>query len=83
MPRSDIINRLKKTIKKVCPNKEIDYDNISEESTLKEDLMLNSIDIIMIAIAIEMEFGIEFTNYNVNTFDKVKNVVDYIEEKSK
>ena len=83
MPRNDILNRLKKVIKKVCPNKSINYDEVNEDQTLKIDLGFNSIEIIMIAIAIEMEFGIEFKDYNINTFNKVSNVVDYIEEATK
>ena len=83
MPRNDILNRLKKVIKKVCPNKNINYDEVNEDQTLKIDLGFNSIEIIMIAIAIEMEFGIEFKDYNINTFNKVSNVVDYIEEATK
>ena len=70
-------------MKKVCPKEGLDYDSITEESKLKVDLGLDSIQIIVIALAIEMEFDIEFADYDVNTFQTVGNVITYIEEASK
>ena len=81
MERIDIITTLKEIIKKTCPQKGIDLDKVSEESSLKEDLGLDSIEVIVIALAIENEFGIEFSDYDVNTFETVGNVITYIKEK--
>ena len=83
MERKDILNRLIKVMKKVCPKEGLDYEKVKEEDTLKGDIGLDSIQIIVIALAIEMEFGIEFSNYDVNTFKTVGNVVSYIEEELK
>lgn len=80
MEREDILNRLIKVMKKVCPKEGLDYAKVKEDDTLKTDIGLDSIQIIVIALAIEMEFGIEFSNYDVNTFKTVGNVVSYIEE---
>lgn len=70
-------------MKKVCPKDDVDYDSVIEESKLKTDLGLDSIQIIVIALAIEMEFGVEFVDYDVNTFQTVGNVISYIEEATK
>ena len=70
-------------MKKMCPKEGIDYDSVKEEDTLKGDVGLDSIQIIVVALAIEMEFGVEFVNYDVNTFKTVGNVVSYIEEATK
>ena len=83
MEREDILNRLIKVMKKVCPKEGLDYEKVKEDDTLKTDIGLDSIQIIVIALAIEMEFGIEFSNYDVNTFKTVGNVVSYIEEELK
>ena len=74
-----LISKLK-VMKKVCPKEGLDYEKVGEDDTLKGDIGLDSIQIIVIALAIEMEFGIEFSNYDVNTFKTVGNVVSYIEE---
>ena len=80
MKREDILERLKKTLKKVSKKTDVDYDSISDETSLKYELGLDSIQIIMIALAIEMDFGIEFKEYGIDTFKTVGNVVSYIME---
>lgn len=80
MERTDILDRLKKILKKTSQNQKIDFDSISEETTLKYDLGLDSIQLIVIALSIEMEFGIEFKEYGIDTFKTVGNVVSYIME---
>lgn len=81
MERIDILKTLKDIIKKTCPKKNIDLDKVTEEYSLKEDLGLDSIEVIVIALSIENEFGIEFSDYDVNTFKTVGNVITYIKEK--
>ena len=71
---------MKKILKKTSQNQKIDFDSISEETTLKYDLGLDSIQLIVIALSIEMEFGIEFKEYGIDTFKTVGNVVSYIME---
>ena len=80
MERADILDRLKKILKKTNQNPKIDFDSISEETSLKYDLGLDSIQLIVIALSIEMEFGIEFKEYGIDTFKTVGNVVSYIME---
>lgn len=80
MEREEVLARLKKTLKKITHKEDFDYDSITEEMTLKYDLGLDSIQIIMVALGIEMEFGIEFKEYGIETFKTVHNVVDYIME---
>ena len=67
MERTDILDRLKKILKKTSQNQKIDFDSISEETTLKYDLGLDSIQLIVIALSIEMEFGTEFKEYGIDT----------------
>ena len=80
MERADILGRLKKILKKTNQNPKIDFDSISEETSLKYDLGLDSIQLIVIALSIEMEFGIEFKEYGIDTFKTVGNVINYILE---
>ena len=60
---------------------EIDTTNITLESNLREDIQINSIGILYMALAIEEEFGIQFTNEEIQSFKVIKDVVDTVESK--
>ena len=75
----DTIERLKKVFKTVKPN--VDTDNITDQTLLMQDLGVDSLSMILLALAIEKEFDFRFDT--VEPFKTVGEVVTYIEGKTK
>ena len=69
--------RLKSLIDTVFEG-DIDTKNVTEETVLK-DMGLNSIGFLYMAVAIEEEFGVKFTNADFASIITVQNVIDIIE----
>ena len=59
---------------------EIDTAAITEASNLREDVSINSIGLLYMAMALEEEFGIKFTNDDFPQFVTVGDVVNYLSE---
>lgn len=81
MNNEQLLLELKDILKVICPNKEIDYDKVTEESLLLEDLHFDSIALLMMAIAIEREYDVEVLSLDATSFKKVKDVINYIKER--
>lgn len=79
MTRSEIFEKLKEVLKNSIDT-EVDFDLITEDTRLIEDLGLNSVGIIFVVISIEEAFSITFSDVGFNDFQNVKAVVDYIEK---
>jgi len=75
----DTLERLKKIFKGVKPN--VDIENISDGTLLMQDLGIDSLSMILLALAIEKEFNFRFDT--VEPFKTVGEVVAYIESKTK
>lgn len=60
---------------------EINIDAITPEADIFEDVGINSIGILYMALALEEEFGIKFTNEDFPHMRTVKDVIDCIEGK--
>ena len=75
----DTIERLKKVFKTVKPH--VDTDNITDQTLLMQDLGVDSLSMILLALAIEKEFDFRFDT--VEPFKTVGEVVAYIEGKTK
>ena len=60
---------------------EIDLSGISEESELVNDLGMNSIGLLYMAMAVEEEFGLRFNNDDFKTLRTVADVIAKIEGK--
>ncbi len=60
---------------------EVDLTAVTADANLREDLGINSIGILYMALAIEEEFGIKFVNEDFAGIQTVQNVVDLIEKK--
>ena len=56
----------------------LDEAEIKEESTLKEDLGIDSLDAVEISIALEDAFSISIPQEKVAEFTTVQDIVDYI-----
>ena len=78
MSREQIIEKLSDIFKLVV-NRNADLSKMSEESKIREDLGVNSVGAIYMAIAIEEVFGVDVSDVSFNTFKTVKDVIDYIE----
>ncbi len=73
----DTLERLKKVFKTVKPN--ADTDNITLDTRMMQDLGVDSLSMIMLALAIENEFQFRFET--VTPFQTVGEVVDYIDKR--
>lgn len=61
---------------------EVDMTAVRPEADLREDVGINSIGLLYMAMAIEEAFGIKFTNEDFIHIKTVADVVATIEEKS-
>lgn len=76
-----IISKLAKITKAIMADSgnNVDYDKISEESRLMEDIGLTSISMLMLVIGIEEEFGIELPIKEASDAKTVGDIVKIIE----
>lgn len=73
-------------LKNVCNSVfegEIDTSNVAMESDLREDIGINSIGVLYMAMALEEEFNIKFTNEDFTDIKTVSDVIAIIEKKAK
>jgi len=75
------MERLREIIERIFGN-DIDTNKFGPESRLKEDIGMNSISMLYVAIAIEEEFGIELTNSDLGSLITVQDVLDRIGKKN-
>ena len=76
---SSTVEKLKELVKNVFEG-EIQVENITEDSLLIEDIGMNSIGLIYMAMAVEEEFGVKFTNDDFAFLRTVGDVVKKIEK---
>lgn len=62
---------------------EIDPAKLSSDASLREDVGINSIGLLYMAMAVEEEFGIKFQNEDFAKIVTVQDVIDCIERKVK
>lgn len=73
------LSKLTELFEKVFEN-EIDLKDISEESRLIEDIGMNSIGLLYMAMAVEEEFSVSFKNEDFTVLHTVGDVIRKIEE---
>lgn len=73
-----IFDKLLEIFSNVIP--EVNQDEITRESSLDEDLGLNSLTMMLLAVSIEDEYGVTF-DADVK-LDTVNDVIDFISEKT-
>ena len=66
----------------VVLEEEIDPKELSMEASLREDLGINSIGLLYMAMAVEEEFDIKFTNDDFVSIQTVGDVIACIESKN-
>ncbi|MCQ2607711.1 MAG: phosphopantetheine-binding protein [Bacteroidales bacterium] len=74
-----MLDKLKKIFAEVMPN--VDASSITEETQLQQDLGINSLSMLLLALSIEKEFDFRFDT--VQPFKTVGEVMAYIQEKTK
>ena len=75
---NNIIERLTELFNSVFEG-ELNVDTLTAESRLIEDIGMNSIGLLYMAMAVEEEFGVRFTNDDFATLRTVGDVVGKIE----
>lgn len=63
----------------ICNCVAVDPDEITPESKLLGDLGLSSLDLVMISVEIEKEFGVEIPDKVYTSIKTVGNLMEYIE----
>ena len=81
MSRNEIKVKLLDVMKIAAPTQDIDLDNLTEQSTLVNDIGLSSVGVLYIVIAIEEFFDIRFDDVGFADFKTIGDVIDYIERK--
>lgn len=58
----------------------IDVDDVTEETSLKDDLGADSLDLFELVMAFEEEFGVEIDQDEIENIDTVGDVIEYIKK---
>ena len=73
-----MFEKLKKIIAEVC---DVDEDKITMDSTFKDDLDADSLDLFEMVMALEEEFGIEIPSEDLENIVTVNDIMGYLKEK--
>ncbi|ACI18221.1 MAG TPA: acyl carrier protein [Coprothermobacter proteolyticus] len=76
MEREKIFQELKNILKDTVT---VEEEEITMESDLVNDLNLDSLDLVDLALSVEQVFGFEFSDEQLQQIKTVKDVVDIIE----
>ena len=57
-----------------------DFSNVTEETNIIKDLGVNSVGLIYLLMAIEETYDIDMSDVTFSTFEKIKDVIEYIQE---
>ncbi|MCM1364304.1 MAG: phosphopantetheine-binding protein [Faecalibacterium sp.] len=74
-----MLERMKKVI---CEYAEISADEITEETNIRTDLGLNSLELVNMAVAIEDEFDVEIPDREALGIETVADTIELIEKYS-
>ena len=77
-----IFERLIKVFRTVFED-DVDISGVTEASSLREDVGINSIGMLYMAMALEEEFGVKLTNDDFPSLKTVADVIACIEAKCK
>jgi len=79
MNRAELLEKIKKV---VAENLNVDESDIDEETKFIDDLGADSLDLVDLVMALETELGITIEDEKLNSINKVKDVLDLVEEKA-
>ena len=66
---------------RVAFEEEVDTTGLSMDASLREDIGINSIGLLYMAMAVEEEFGVKFRNEDFASIQTVADVIAFIESK--
>ena len=66
---------------RVVFEEEVDTTGLSMDASLREDIGINSIGLLYMAMAVEEEFGVKFRNEDFTSIRTVADVITFIESK--
>lgn len=64
----------------ICEYADVKAEEISEDTNIKEDLALDSLSLLNLAVAIESEFGLEVSDEDAMKLETVADIMKLIEE---
>lgn len=67
----------------IASNLDIESERIQMNSRFKEDLDMDSIELMEVVMACEEEFGVEFPIENADTIETVEDAVSFIQQLTK
>jgi acyl carrier protein len=59
-------------------NRNVDAERINMDSKIVEDLGVNSIGLVYLAVALEEEFDVDMSNASLESFKTIRDVINYI-----
>lgn len=59
-------------------NRNVDSERINMDSKIVEDLGVNSIGLVYLAVALEEEFDVDMSNASLESFKTIRDVINYI-----
>lgn len=66
--------------KELAKQLRIDIDTITADSKIQQDLGADSLDVLQLLMTIEEKFGIAVPDEALANFEKVSDIVDYLEK---
>lgn len=80
MDRNEMLVELRDVLRQIEGHDDKVIDACTEESSLKEELGLNSIGMLYVMIVLEEKFGISFESAHMDDFKILRDVMDFIEK---
>ena len=77
MSEKEIFEKLT-NIFNIVINRSVDVSKINMDSKIIEDLGVNSIGLIYLAVAVEEEFDVDMSNASLESFKTIRDVINYI-----
>ena len=83
MSRNEIIAALADLLCKLRPQLKLDTENLNDSISLRNDLGIDSLTMLMLAMGIEQRFGFRFESVTAEQMKTLGSVCDYIEARMK
>jgi len=77
MDERDIRTKIKEAIAKIS---DIEADDITDTASFKDDLDLDSLVLLEIAVEIEMQFGLEVHEEDLKQLQTVQDAVEFVQQ---
>lgn len=82
MDRAEMLTQLKEVLRNIEGHNDAVIDAATEDTSLKNELGLNSIGMLYIMIVLEEKYEISFESAKMDDFKTLSDVMDFIEKES-